>query len=79
MSNKKQSKQSNVLLGLPDGEIEVDNDAYASKIGGIPVKKKKTLLYVHAFTLLHSCFLRCGLIQNIHPQQNIAPAMYVEI
>ncbi|PHZ10866.1 uncharacterized protein RHIMIDRAFT_239009 [Rhizopus microsporus ATCC 52813] len=37
MSNKKQSKQSNVQLGLPDGEIEVDNDAYASKIGGIPV------------------------------------------
>lgn len=51
MSNKKQSKQSNVLLGLPDGEIEVDNDAYASKIGGIPVKKKKNLALC---TCIHS-------------------------
>ncbi|KAG1453578.1 hypothetical protein G6F46_009903 [Rhizopus delemar] len=38
MSNKKGSKQhSNVQLGIPDGEIEVDNDAYASKIGGTPL------------------------------------------
>lgn len=51
MSNKKQSKQSNVLLGLPDGEIEVDNDAYASKIGGIPVKKKKNFALC---TCIHS-------------------------
>jgi hypothetical protein len=45
MSNKKGSKQhSNVQLGIPDGEIEVDNDAYASKIGGTPVNLKYYLL-----------------------------------
>lgn len=55
MSNKKQSKQNNVLLGLPDGEIEVDNDAYASKIGGIPVKKRKKLcfMYMHSLCFIH--------------------------
>ncbi|KAI8977137.1 programmed cell death protein 2 [Mycotypha africana] len=38
MSNKKQSnKDSTVLLGFPDEEIELDNDAYATKIGGLPI------------------------------------------
>ncbi|CAO3704030.1 unnamed protein product [Rhizopus stolonifer] len=37
MSNKKESKQNNVLLGTPDGEIETDNDVYATKLGGTPL------------------------------------------
>jgi hypothetical protein len=38
MSNKKQNKKETpVLLGLPDGDIEVDNDAYITKLGGLPV------------------------------------------
>ncbi|KAI7897925.1 programmed cell death protein 2 [Cokeromyces recurvatus] len=38
MSNKKQSKKnSNVLLGFLDGKIEIDDDAYATKLGGLPV------------------------------------------
>lgn len=39
MSNKKQQtkKEPSVLLGIPDGDIEVDNDAYITKLGGLPV------------------------------------------
>ncbi|GAA5795112.1 programmed cell death protein 2 [Helicostylum pulchrum] len=38
MSNKKQiKKEAPVLLGIPDGEIELDNDAYITKLGGLPV------------------------------------------
>ncbi|KAI8352095.1 programmed cell death protein 2 [Blakeslea trispora] len=38
MVNKKQSKkEAPVLLGLPDGEIETDNDAYVTKLGGLPL------------------------------------------
>ncbi|KAI8340969.1 programmed cell death protein 2 [Choanephora cucurbitarum] len=38
MVNKKQSKKEvPVFLGLPDGEIEVDNDAYVTKLGGLPL------------------------------------------
>jgi hypothetical protein len=38
MSNKKQfKKETPILLGIPDGEIELDNDAYITKLGGLPV------------------------------------------
>lgn len=38
MSNKKQvKKEPTVLLGIPDGEIKVDTDAYITKLGGLPV------------------------------------------
>ncbi|KAI9259369.1 hypothetical protein BY458DRAFT_440403 [Sporodiniella umbellata] len=30
-------KESSVLLGIPDGSIEVDDDVYASKMGGLPL------------------------------------------
>jgi hypothetical protein len=37
-NNKKQTKKdTSVLLGIPDGDIEVDNDAYITKLGGLPV------------------------------------------
>ena len=41
MSNKKQQtkKEPSILLGIPDGDIEVDNDAYITKLGGLPVSK----------------------------------------
>lgn len=51
MSNKKQTKkEAPVLLGIPDGEIELDNDAYITKLGGLPVSrssycKKKASYY----------------------------------
>lgn len=39
MTSKKQSKkESPVLLGFPDGPIEQDNDAYVTKLGGLPVR-----------------------------------------
>ncbi|KAI8638002.1 hypothetical protein BD408DRAFT_352675 [Parasitella parasitica] len=39
MSNKKQQtkKESCILLGIPDGDIETDNDAYVTKLGGLPL------------------------------------------
>lgn len=51
MSNKKQvKKETPILLGIPDGEIELDNDAYITKLGGLPVWS--ILLLVQAFCLL---------------------------
>jgi hypothetical protein len=39
MSSKKQGKQKQtpLLLGFPDVPIEDDNDAYVTKLGGLPV------------------------------------------
>ncbi|CAO3633353.1 unnamed protein product [Mucor hiemalis] len=38
MSNKKQvKKETPILLGIPDGGIELDNDAYITKLGGLPI------------------------------------------
>jgi hypothetical protein len=39
MSSKKQGKQKQtpILLGFPDVPIEDDNDAYVTKLGGLPV------------------------------------------
>ncbi|KAI8884450.1 hypothetical protein K501DRAFT_182162 [Backusella circina FSU 941] len=38
MSSKKQGKQKQtpILLGFPDVPIEQDNDAYVTKLGGLP-------------------------------------------
>lgn len=53
MSNKKQQtkKEPSVLLGIPDGDIEVDNDAYITKLGGLPVSNT-TLLFELRLTCL---------------------------
>lgn len=43
MSNKKQAKKETpILLGVPDGKIELDNDAYITKLGGLPVSLTQT-------------------------------------
>jgi hypothetical protein len=47
MSNKKYNKKEpTVLLGFPDGDIEVDNDVYITKLGGLPVSTKHDLFKV---------------------------------
>jgi hypothetical protein len=38
-SKKQTKKEPSVLLGIPDGDIEIDNDAYITKLGGLPVSK----------------------------------------
>lgn len=77
MSSKKQTKkEAPVLLGIPDGEIEVDNDAYITKIGGLPV----SIILLFFFLVVPNFFThRFGSIPTLFLLPKYVNVVYVEI